>query len=143
MTWCALILAWECIHPVNSLFYMRQDTDNSWWRQTAIDLGTNKFLLWSIIGGFVLVFPVVYIPVINNKVFLHKGIGYEWGISFACTFLFLLGAEAWKWFRRITMRRGSRRARNPEYELERRDPFQRYASFSRSNTMEMKKNLGT
>merc|ERR1712080_200318 len=53
MTWCALILAWECIHPVNSLFYMRQDTDNPWWKQTAIDLWDNQFLFWSIIGGFV------------------------------------------------------------------------------------------
>merc|ERR1719450_835076 len=67
MTWCALILAWECIHPVNSLFYMRQDTDNPWWKQTAIDLWDNQFLFWSIIGGFVSVFPVVYIPVINDK----------------------------------------------------------------------------
>lgn len=139
MTWCALILAWECIHPTNSLFRMRTDTDNSWWRQTMIDLGSNKFLLWSIVGGFILVFPVVYIPVINNKVFLHKGIGYEWGVAFGCTILFLLGAEAWKWFRRVTMRRGSRRAQNPEYELERSDPFKRYASFSRSNTMEIEK----
>lgn len=136
MVWCALILAWECIHPTNSLFHMRQDTDNPWWKQTAIDLWDNQFLFWSIVGGFASVFPVVYIPVINDKVFLHGPIGYEWGIAFACSALFLMGAEAWKWFKRIYKRKWSKKAKNPEHELERSDPFQRYASFSRSNTMD-------
>lgn len=136
MTWCALILAWECVHPTNSLFYMRQETDNPWWKQTAIDLWGNQFLFWSIIGGFISVFPVVYIPVINDKVFLHTGIGYEWGIAIACTVLFLLGSEAWKWGKRIYRRKWSKKVKNPEYDLERKDPFQRYASFSRSNTMD-------
>lgn len=136
MTWCALILAWECIHSTNSLFYMRQDTDNPWWKQTAIDLWDNQFLFWSIIGGFVSVFPVVYIPVINDKVFLHGPIGYEWGVAFGCSILFLLGAETWKWIKRIYKRKKVLRAKNPEHDLERNDPFRKYASFSRSNTMD-------
>uniref|UniRef100_A0A0L0P8E9 P-type Na(+) transporter n=1 Tax=Candidozyma auris TaxID=498019 RepID=A0A0L0P8E9_CANAR len=136
MTWCALVLAWECIHPTNSLFYMRQDTDNPWWKQTAIDLWDNQFLFWSVIGGFVTVFPVVYIPVINDKVFLHDPIGWEWGLAIACTLFFLLAAEAWKWGKRIYKRKWSPKVKNPEYELERKDPFQRYASFSRSNTLD-------
>ncbi|KAI3405378.1 ENA2 [Candida oxycetoniae] len=142
MTWCALILAWECIHESNSLFYMRQETDNPWWKQTAIDLWSNQFLFWSVLGGFVTVFPVVYIPVINTKVFLHKGISWEWGVAFGCTVLFLLGAEAWKWAKRVFSRkRISKKAKNPEYELERDDPFQRYASFSRSGTIDNMKRL--
>ncbi|ODV76858.1 P-type ATPase [Suhomyces tanzawaensis NRRL Y-17324] len=137
MTWCALILAWECIHPTNSLFYMRQDTDNPWWKQTAIDLYDNQFLFWSVIGGFLSVFPVVYIPVINDKVFLHKPIGYEWGVAVGFSLCFLLGAETWKWIKRIYKRKNATKTSNPEYELERNDPFSRYASFSRSNTMNM------
>ncbi|KAG2731896.1 hypothetical protein G9P44_005483 [Scheffersomyces stipitis] len=136
MTWCALILAWECIHPTNSLFRMRQDTDHPWWKQTAIDLWSNKFLFFSVIGGFVSVFPVVYIPVINTKVFLHKPIGYEWGVAVGLSVLYLLGSEAWKWAKRVYRRKVSYKAKNPEYELERNDPFQKYASFSRSNTMD-------
>lgn len=136
MTWCALILAWECVHPKNSLFYMNQTTDNPWWKQTAIDLWDNQFLFWSVVLGFITVFPVVYIPVINNKVFLHKGIGYEWGVAFGFTILFLLCAEAWKWAKRVYLRKKERKASNPEYELERNDPFQKYASFSRANTMD-------
>lgn len=132
MTWCALILAWECIHPVNSLFYMRQETDLTWYHQTWEDLWSNKFLFWSIIGGFLSVFPVVYIPVINTKVFLHRGITWEWGLAIGCSILFLAGAEAWKWIRRVRERR--QEVKNPEYELERSDPFERYASFSRANT---------
>lgn len=137
MTWCALILAWECIHPVNSLFYMRQDTDNPWWKQTAIDLWDNQFMFWSVILGFVTVFPVIYIPVINDKVFLHKGIGYEWGLAFAFTIAFLAGSEAWKWAKRVYKRYNENKPKNPEYDLERNDPFQKYASFSRSGTMDV------
>lgn len=136
MTWCALILSWECIHPVNSLFHMRQNTDNPWWKQTAIDLWGNQFLFWSVILGFVTVFPVVYIPVINDKVFLHKGIGYEWGLAVAFAIVFLASAECWKWCKRLYKRFKVKKIQNPEYELERNDRFQRYASFSRSNTMD-------
>lgn len=136
MTWCALVLAWECIHPTNSLLYMRQDTDNPWWKQTAIDLWDNQFLFWSVIGGFVTVFPVVYIPVINDKVFLHDPIGWEWGLSVACVLFFFVAAEAWKWGKRVYKRKWSPKVKNPEYELERNDPFKRYASFSRQNTMD-------
>ncbi|EGV66011.1 P-type ATPase [Yamadazyma tenuis] len=138
MTWCALILAWECIHPVNSLFCMRGDTDNPWWKQTAIDLWGNQFLFWSVFAGVVTVFPVVYIPVINDKVFLHKPIGYEWGVAVGFSICFLLGAEAWKWTKRVYKRRQQKKVQNPEYELERNDPFHRYASFSRSNTVEVR-----
>ncbi|KAG7662584.1 ENA2 [[Candida] subhashii] len=137
MTWCALLFAWECIHPYNSLFHMRQETDNSWWKQTAIDLWGNQFLFWSVVIGCASVFPVVYIPVINTKVFLHKPITWEWGVAVACSALFLVGAEAWKWGKRILGRKiVAKKAKNPEYELERNDPFERYASFSRSNTMD-------
>lgn len=139
MTWCALILAWECIHPLNSLFYMRQDTDNPWFKQTAIDLWGNQFLFWSVFGGFFSVFPVVYIPVINTKVFLHGPITYEWGLAVAFSLLYLVECEAWKWARRVYGRKWSRKARNPEYDLERKDHFRKYASFSRSNTIDPEK----
>jgi Ca2+-transporting ATPase len=136
MTWCALIMAWECVHQDSSLFYMRRDTDNPWWKQTAIDLWGNQFLFWSVIVGFVTVFPVVYIPVINNDVFLHKGIGYEWGIAIGFSLFFLLSSETWKWMKRIYKRKQAKKVVNPEYDLERNDPFEKYASFSRSNTFD-------
>ncbi|CAH2350795.1 sodium transport ATPase 5 [[Candida] railenensis] len=139
MTWCALLLAWECIHPINSLFFMRPESENSWYKQTWIDLWGNKFLFWSILGGFLSGFPVIYIPVINTKVFLHGIIGWEVGLAIGFSLLFLLGAEAYKWFKRVYKRRHAKKADNVEYELERDDPFKKYASFSRSNTMDMQK----
>lgn len=132
MTWCCLILAWECVHPTRSLFQSPHE-DTTWYGH----LWGNQFLFWSVIGGFISVFPVVYIPVINTKVFLHGPIDYEWGIAFGFSLLYLLGCESWKWGKRVYYRKWHKSARNPEYELERKDPFTKYASFSRSNTMQV------
>lgn len=134
-TWCALLLAWECIHMRYSFFDMRPELEIPKLKQLAIDLWDNQFLFWSIICGFISVFPVVYIPVINDIVFLHDPIGYEWGLAIGFTFVFLLGAELWKWFKRVYYRKSS--VKNPEYDLEKNDPFAKYGSFTVSNTMEI------
>lgn len=60
-TWCALLLAWECIHLRRSFFYMHPDSEKPWYSQLASDLWENQFLFWSIIFGFGTVFPLVYI----------------------------------------------------------------------------------
>lgn len=132
-TWCALLLAWECIHMKYSFFNMRPESEDAWYVTLLTDLWDNQFLFWSIIGAALSVFPVIYIPVINDKVFLHGPIGYEWGLAVAFTAIFFVGCEAWKWFKRIYIRKAS--VRNPEYELERSDPFEKYALFSKNNTM--------
>lgn len=132
-TWCALFLAWECMHMRLSFFNMRPESENTWYTQLGDDLWSNKFLFWSIVGGFLSVFPVIYIPVINDIVFLHSPIGYEWGLSVGFTIVFMLGSEVWKWFKRVYYRKVV--VKNPEYDLERSDPFEKYASFSKSNTM--------
>lgn len=134
-TWCALLLAWECMHMRLSFFNMRPDSDDAWYVSLASDLWGNQFLFWSIVGAVFSVFPVIYIPVINDKVFLHGPIGYEWGLSVAFTLVFFLGCEAWKWFKRIYIRKVV--AKNPEFDLERSDPFEKYASFSKANTLDV------
>lgn len=134
-TWCALLLAWECLHMRLSFFQMRPESEDVWYVYLARDLWDNKFLFWSIIGAFLSVFPVIYIPVINNKVFLQGPIGYEWGLAVAFTVLFFAGCELWKYFKRLYYKKAY--VRNPEYELERNDPFQKYASFSKANTMDV------
>ncbi|CAH6722796.1 sodium transport ATPase 2 [[Candida] jaroonii] len=132
-TWCAVLLAWECIHLRNSLFNMRPNSELSWYKSLSKDLWDNKFLFFSIIFAILSVFPVVYIPVINDKVFLHAPIGYEWGLSVAFTVLFMMGAELWKFVKRCYYR--SQAAKNPDHELEKNDPFQKYVTMSRSNTL--------
>ncbi|ODV62079.1 potassium/sodium eff [Ascoidea rubescens DSM 1968] len=134
MTWCALILAWEVIDTRKSLFKMNPESETP-YTQVFKDLWRNQFLFWSVIFGVVTVFPLVYIPVINEKVFLHKPIDYEWGVAVGFSILFLGGSELYLWIKRIHYRRRPDEAHNPEYDLERNSPFEKYASFSRATTV--------
>ncbi|EGW31410.1 uncharacterized protein SPAPADRAFT_67476 [Spathaspora passalidarum NRRL Y-27907] len=131
-TWCALLLAWECIHMRRSFFRMRPESDLSWYKQLWVDIWGNRFLFWSIMGGFVSVFPVVYIPVINDKVFLHGPITWEWGLAIGFTILFLAGSEVYKWIKRIYVRNVRTKATVAELSV-----FEKYISMSKSNTMDV------
>lgn len=126
-TWCALFLAWECIHMKFSFFNMRPELENPWYATLGADLWDNQFLFWSVIGAFVSVFPVIYIPVINDKVFLHGPIGYEWGVSIGFTIVFFAGCEVWKFCKRRYYKKASL---DGNY-LESFDPFLAYSSFEK------------
>lgn len=128
LTWFSLFLAWQMLDMRRSFFAM-QPGSKKYFTQWAIDVWRNKFLFFSIMFGFVTIFPVLYIPVINDTVFRHKGISWEWGIVFVATFLFFLGIETWKWGKRVFFRRrevktGGRRG---SVDLEQR-VFERYLS---------------
>lgn len=128
LTWFALFLAWEMVHMRRSFFRMERKPKHPatiWIRH----VWRNPFLFWSIVAGFVTVFPIIYIPVINHKVFKHAPISWEWGIVFVEGVLFFGGVEAWKWFKRIYFRRWGEKVRNPELELSGRT-FSRYTSIS-------------
>ncbi|GKZ25057.1 hypothetical protein AbraIFM66951_000515 [Aspergillus brasiliensis] len=114
MTWFALLLAWEMMHMRRSLFNMHDNTTSSSTSSSKprnkytgwlSDIYRNKYLFWGIVIGFVLTFPVLYIPVINDVVFKHIGIGWEWGVVFVEAGLFLGGVEGWKWVKRVVVRR--------------------------------------
>lgn len=77
----------------------------------------NKFLFWSIIFGFVTIFPTLYIPVINRVVFKHEMITWEWAVVVVATTLFFAGVEAWKFAKRIYFRRAGG-ARSQGVDLE-------------------------
>ncbi|KAF3935424.1 hypothetical protein ABW20_dc0105018 [Dactylellina cionopaga] len=104
LTWLALFLAWEMVDLRRSFFRM-QPSSTKYFTQWAIDVWRNKFLFWAIIAGFVTIFPTLYIPVINHKVFKHEGITWEWGIVMIACVLFFLGIETWKWAKRVFLRR--------------------------------------
>ncbi|WWC97573.1 potassium/sodium efflux P-type ATPase, fungal-type [Kwoniella sp. B9012] len=70
-----------------------------------VNLKDNKVLLWSVFVLALGTFPVVYIPVINNKVFLHGALKWEWGIVFGMIFVYLGCTELYKWCKRIYIRR--------------------------------------
>ncbi|KAK4244438.1 hypothetical protein C7999DRAFT_35217 [Corynascus novoguineensis] len=108
LTWFALFLAWEVVDVRRSFFRM-QPGSKKYFTQWFYDVWRNKFLFWAIIFGFVSLFPTLYIPVINTIVFKHTGISWEWGIVFIAAGLFFAGVEAWKWAKRIFLRRRARR----------------------------------
>ncbi|KAF8429556.1 sodium transport ATPase [Tirmania nivea] len=128
LTWFALFLAWEMVHMRRSFFRMEPKPKHpvTIWMKHA---WRNPFLFWSIVAGFVTVFPIIYIPVINHKVFKHAPISWEWGIVFVEGALFFGGVEAWKLLKRIYFRRWGEKVLNPELELSGKT-FSKYSSFS-------------
>ncbi|KAH2265337.1 hypothetical protein KXW26_004658 [Aspergillus fumigatus] len=130
MTWFALFLAWEMIDMRRSFFRM-QPNSKRYFTQWMFDVWRNKFLFSGIMIGFVTTFPILYIPVINDVVFKHVGISWEWGVVFVEAILFFAGCEAWKWCKRIYFRHTSQKETGRERVL--RD-FSRYTTMSRSET---------
>ncbi|KAI6266156.1 hypothetical protein MCOR27_003995 [Pyricularia oryzae] len=112
LTWFALFLAWEMLHMRRSFFRM-QPKSTKYLTQWFWDVWRNKLLFFSIVAGFVTIFPLLYIPVINTVVFKHAGISWEWGIVFVASLLFFIGCEAWKWAKRVWIRR--RASKNQPY----------------------------
>ena len=127
LTWFSLFLAWQMLDMRRSFFRM-QPGSKKYFTQWISDVWRNKFLFFSIMGGFITIFPVLYIPVINTVVFRHRGISWEWGVVFIATFLFFLGVEAWKFAKRQYLKKndpsGGRRG---SVDLEAR-VFERYLS---------------
>ncbi|KAK3900583.1 sodium transport ATPase [Staphylotrichum tortipilum] len=108
LTWFALFLAWELVDMRRSFFAMQPGSTRyltQWFR----DVWRNKFLFWAVVCGFATLFPTLYIPVINHRVFKHTGISWEWGIVFVAAGLFFVGVEGWKWAKRVYFRRQARK----------------------------------
>lgn len=104
LTWFALFLAWEMVDMRRSFFRM-QPGSKKYFTQWMYDVWRNQFLFWAIMLGFVTLFPLLYIPVLSDTVFKHKGISWEWGIVFICATIFFLGVETWKFCKRLFFRR--------------------------------------
>ncbi|KAF1811994.1 Na(+)/Li(+)-exporting P-type ATPase [Eremomyces bilateralis CBS 781.70] len=103
LTWNALFLAWQMVDMRRSFFRMHPGSKRP-FTQWIVDVWRNKFLFWAIIIGFVTLFPTLYIPVINHKVFRHEGLTWEWAVVFIETFLFFIGVEIWLWCKRVYFR---------------------------------------
>ncbi|KAI3391653.1 hypothetical protein diail_6991 [Diaporthe ilicicola] len=104
LTWFALFLAWEMVDTRRSLFRM-QPGSTRYLTQWVLDVWRNRFLFWAIVFGFVTLFPLLYIPVLNTVVFKHNAISWEWAIVFVAAGLFFAGVEAWKLAKRVYFRR--------------------------------------
>ncbi|OAR01320.1 hypothetical protein LLEC1_06669 [Akanthomyces lecanii] len=115
LTWFALFLAWEMVNLRRSFFRM-QPKSKRYFTQWVVDVWRNKFLFWSIVAGFVTMFPIIYIPVINTVIFKHAPISWEWGVVFIEAILFFMGIETWKWAKRVYFRRQARKHTNDRHD---------------------------
>ncbi|KAL4917668.1 hypothetical protein BDW62DRAFT_80463 [Aspergillus aurantiobrunneus] len=133
MTWFALFLAWEMINMRRSFFRM-QPGSKLYFTQWMHDVWRNKFLFCGVMLGFVTIFPALYIPVINDVVFKHTGISWEWGVVIVEALLFFAGVELWKFCKRIYFRRESVRNKKQGHVYRGPQDFSRYTTMSRSET---------
>lgn len=107
LTFLLLVTAWEVKHFARSLFNLdpaAQEAGNgngdNKFSIIFRPLWRNRFLFWAIIAGFVVTFPVIYLPAVNELVFKHHGITWEWGIVFGCVAIYLVLVESWKGVKR-------------------------------------------
>ncbi|KAL8408645.1 hypothetical protein RB594_007189 [Gaeumannomyces avenae] len=83
LTWFALFLAWEMLNMRRSFFRM-QPKSKKYFTQWFFDVWRNKVLFWAVVAGFITIFPLMYIPVINTVVFKHAPSPGS-GVSFSST----------------------------------------------------------
>jgi magnesium-transporting ATPase (P-type) len=95
LTFLLLVTAWEAKHFTRSLFNMHPEK-YSGPLSVFRTVWQNKFLFGAVTAGFVVVFPVIYIPVVNRIVFKHEAITWEWGVVAACVVVYTAIVEAWK-----------------------------------------------
>lgn len=98
LSFLLLVTAWEVKHFHRSLFNM----DERWSGPLSVfkTIYHNRFLFWSVVAGFLVTFPVVYIPKVNVDVFKHKGLTWEWGVVAGCVVVYIALIEAWKAIKR-------------------------------------------
>lgn len=95
LTFLLLVTAWEVKHFKRSLFNI--DPVRFPGRFSIFPaLWSNQFLFWAVVAGFVLCFPIVFVPELNTEVFRHTMITWEWGIVFACLVVYVALVESWK-----------------------------------------------
>ncbi|EGC41621.1 sodium transport ATPase [Histoplasma capsulatum var. duboisii H88] len=99
ITFLLLVTAWEVKHFCRSLFNLDPARYTGPF-SIFPSLWQNRFLFWAVFAGAVLLFPVIYLPVVNKSVFKHSGITWEWGIVFGAVAVYLGLVESWKAIKR-------------------------------------------
>ena len=98
LSFLLLVTAWEVKHFHKSLFNM----DERWSGPFSIfkTIYHNRLLFWGVVAGFLITFPVVYIPTVNTLVFKHSSITWEWGVVAGCVVVYIALIESWKAIKR-------------------------------------------
>jgi P-type Na+/K+ transporter len=100
LTWTILISAWEIKSIRRSMFSLDPHSTSRF--PFFRDVYENKFLFYAVIVGAVIVFPCIYIPGFNDKVFKQKPITWEWALALGGLLVFVVGMETWKFVKRRT-----------------------------------------
>ncbi|KXX74502.1 Calcium-transporting ATPase 3 [Madurella mycetomatis] len=95
LTFLLLVTAWEAKHFTRSLFNMHPEKYTG-PLSVFRTVWQNKFLFGAVSAGFVIAFPVIYLPVVNRIVFKHEAITWEWGVVMACVVVYITVVESWK-----------------------------------------------
>jgi Na+-exporting ATPase len=114
ITLLLLVTAWEVKHFARSLFNMYPSTTTSSSGPKIFSvfptLWRNRFLFFAVMAGLVGMFPIIYIPFLNEKVFKHGPITWEWGVSLGAVVIYISAIEMWKMIkRRMGISSGARR----------------------------------
>jgi len=96
LSFLLLVTAWEVKHSSRSLFNLDPTRHASGPFSVFRAVYYNKFLFWAVVAGFVITFPVIYLPTVNKVVFHHVGITWEWGIVGVCLVVYVAVVESWK-----------------------------------------------
>lgn len=103
-----------------------RDLHNPIWTWSAwTKRKQNYYLIYSFAACFILCIICLYVPVLNTRVFRHKGIDWEWGMVIASCLLYMAITEIWKFFKRILLRRQAKRREQQEQEEKQRIEHQR------------------
>ncbi|KAI1088977.1 potassium/sodium eff [Rostrohypoxylon terebratum] len=95
LSFLLLFTAWEVKHFTRSLFSMYPEIYSGPF-SVFRTVWKNKFLFGAVVAGFLITFPVIYLPVIDRAVFKHQGIGIEWIVVAACVISYVALVELWK-----------------------------------------------
>ncbi|KAI0872417.1 hypothetical protein GGS24DRAFT_16489 [Hypoxylon argillaceum] len=96
LSFLLLVTAWEVKHFTRSLFRMYPERFGGGPLAVVPTVLRNRFLFWAVAAGFLVTFPVIYIPVVNRVVFKHSAITWEWGVVAAAVLFYVALVEAWK-----------------------------------------------
>lgn len=113
----SLLLAWQLVDGEASFFNgVEKGTFlTRWWHGSW---GRNKYLFIIIVVGIATEFPIIYIPGLRDVVFLHTYLTWHWAVVIPVTIVFFLGAEVYKWGKRVWFRRVAHRAKANRTEAE-------------------------
>ncbi|KAI1810529.1 potassium/sodium eff [Poronia punctata] len=95
LSFLLLFTAWEVKHFSRSLFNMYPERFSGPFSVIRTVLH-NRFLFWAVAAGFIVTFPVIYLPAVNRVVFKHTSIDWEWGVVFAAVVAYIALIEIWK-----------------------------------------------